>query len=158
MRATLYKTLSNEKTPVELPAGKTVREALPGIDLENAIIVVNGRVEKPCYVLKEKDVVMVRLTPSGTTAMLVTLIVVAVVAVAAGVVGGIAMYKAKKAAEEAEKELEKMKKLSNRSDIDNRPFLRGAARRTPWRRGTASPTSSVGTCSRRTCCAARSTG
>ena len=127
MRATLYKTLSNEKTPVELPAGKTVREALPGIDLENAIIVVNGRVEKPCYVLKENDVVMVRLTPSGTTAMLVTLIVVAVVAVAAGVVGGIAMYKAKKAAEEAEKELEKMKKLSNKSDIDNRPFLRGAS-------------------------------
>lgn len=127
MRATLYKTLSNEKTPVELPAGKTVREALPGIDLDNAIIVVNGRVEKPCYTLKEKDVVMVRLTPSGTTAMLVTLIVVAVVAVAAGVVGGIAMYKAKKAAEEAQEELEKVKKLTNKSDIDNRPFLRGAS-------------------------------
>lgn len=127
MKATLYKTLSNRQTPIELQAGQTVAAAFPEYDLENAIIVVNGKIVKPDYVLQEKDTVMIRLTPSGTVAAVVTLVVVAVVAVTAGVVGGIAAYKAKQAAEEAEKELEKVKKLTNKPEVDNRPFLRGAS-------------------------------
>jgi sulfur carrier protein ThiS len=127
MKATLYKTLSNRQTPIELQAGQTVAAAFPEYDLENAIIVVNGKIVKPDYVLQEKDTVMIRLTPSGTVALAVTLVVVAVVAVAAGVVGGIAAYKAKQAAEEAERELEKVKKLTNKPEVDNRPFLRGAS-------------------------------
>lgn len=127
MKATLYKTLSNRQTPIEVKAGQTVARAFPELDLENAIIVVNGRIEKPDYVLQETDKVMIRLTPSGTTALIVTLVVVAVVAVGAGVVGGIAAYKAKQAAEKAEKELEKVKKLTNKPEVDNRPFLRGAS-------------------------------
>ena len=127
MKATLYKTLSNRQTPIEVKAGQTVARAFPELDLENAIIVVNGRIEKPDYVLQETDKVMIRLTPSGTTALIVTLVVVAVVAVGAGVVGGIAAYKAKQAAEEAERELEKVKKLTNKPEVDNRPFLRGAS-------------------------------
>ena len=106
---------------------QTIAAAFPEYDLENAIIVVNGKIVKPDYVLQEKDTVMIRLTPSGTVALVVTLVVVAVVAVAAGVVGGIAAYKAKQAAEEAEKELEKVKKLTNKPEIDNRPFLRSAS-------------------------------
>lgn len=127
MRATLYKTLSNKQTPIELQAGQTIAAAFPHYDLENAVIVVNGKIVKPDYVLKESDTVMIRLTPSGTTALVVTLIVVAVVAVTAGVVGGVAAYKAKQAAEKAEKELEKVKKLTNKPEVDNRPFLRGAS-------------------------------
>lgn len=127
MKATLYKTLSNRQTPIEVKAGQTVTRAFPELDLENAIVVVNGRIEKPDYVLQETDKVMIRLTPSGTTALIVTLVVVAVVAVGAGVVGGIAAYKAKQAAEEAERELEKVKKLTNKPEVDNRPFLRGAS-------------------------------
>lgn len=127
MKATLYKTLSNRQTPIEVKAGQTVARAFPKLDLENAIIVVNGHIEKPDYVLQETDKVMIRLTPSGTTALIVTLVVVAVVAVGAGVVGGIAAYKAKQAAEEAERELEKVKKLTNKPEVDNRPFLRGAS-------------------------------
>ena len=127
MKATLYKTLSNRQTPIELQAGQTVAAAFPEYDLENAIIVVNGKIVKPDYVLQEKDTVMIRLTPSGTVALVVTLVAVAVVAVGAGVVGGIAAYKAKQAAEKAEKELEKVKKLTNKPEVDNRPFLRGAS-------------------------------
>lgn len=127
MKATLYKTLSNRQTPIEVKAGQTVARAFPELDLENAIIVVNGRIEKPDYILQETDKVMIRLTPSGTTALVVTLVVVAIVAVGAGVVGGIAAYKAKQAAEEAERELEKVKKLTNKPEVDNRPFLRGAS-------------------------------
>ena len=109
MKATLYKELSNRQTPIELPAGKSIKEALPDIDLENAIIVVNDKVVKPDYILKEKDIVTIRVTPTGTTALIVTLIVVAVVAVSAAVVGGVQAYKAKQAAEKAQEELEKSK-------------------------------------------------
>lgn len=127
MKATLYKTLSNEKTPIEVKAGQTVREALPDFDLENAIILINGKIKNPDYRLKENDTATIRLTPSGTVALIVTLVVVAVVAVSAAVVGGVQAYKAKQAAEKAQEELEKVKKLTNKSDIDNRPFLRGAS-------------------------------
>lgn len=127
MKATLYKELSNKQTPIEIPAGKSIKEALPDIDLENAIIVVNGKVVKPDYILKENDLATIRLTPAGTVALIVTIAVVAVVAVTAAVVGGVQAYKAKQAAEKAQEELEKVKKLTNKSDIDNRPFLRGAS-------------------------------
>lgn len=125
MKATLYKELSNRQTPIELPAGKSLKEALPDIDLENAIIVVNDKIVKPDYILQENDVAMIRVTPSAITTII--LVATAVVAVAAGIIGGIALYKAKEASEKAEEELEKMKKLTNKSDIDNRPFLRGAS-------------------------------
>lgn len=127
MNATLYKELSNKQTPIEVKAGQTIREALPDIDLENAIIVVNNKIVDGEYIIKKDDTITIRLTPSGTTALVVTLILVAVVAVGAGVVGGIAAYKAKEAAENAERELEKAKKLTNKPEIDNRPFLRGAS-------------------------------
>ena len=127
MKATLYKELSNKQTPLELQAGLTVQKALPCFDLDNAIIVINGRIENYNYILQEKDRVTIRLTPSGTTALLVVAIVSAVVAVGAGVVGGIFAYKARVEAEKAKAELEKMKKMSNKPDIDNRPFLRGAS-------------------------------
>ena len=127
MKATLYKELSNKKSPIEVKAGQTIREALPDFDLENAIILINGKIKNPGYRLKENDTVMIRLTPGSTTAVMITLIIVAVVAVGAGVAGGIAAYKAKLAAEKAQEELEKVKRLTNKSDIDNRPFLRGAS-------------------------------
>lgn len=125
MKATLYKELSNKQTPIELPAGKSIQDALPDLDLENAIIVINGRIEKPEYILKENDIAAIRLTPSAMTT--VAIIAIAVVAVGAAIVGGIALYNAKQAAEKAQEELEKIKKLTNKNDIDNRPFLRGAS-------------------------------
>src|SRR5574344_146456 len=125
MKATLYKELSNRQTPIELPAGKSIKEAMPDLDLDNAIIVVNGKVVKPEYRLKENDLVTIRLTPAGATT--IAIIAIAVVAVGAAIVGGVALYKAKQAAEKAEEELEKVKKLTNKPEIDNRPFLRGAS-------------------------------
>ena len=127
MKAILYKELSNKQTQIELQAGLTVQEALPNLDLENAIIVINGRIKNYNYVLQVGDKVTIRLTPTGTTALIVTAIVLAVVAVGASVVGGVFAYKARVDAEKAKEELEKMKKLSNSPTIDNRPFLRGAS-------------------------------
>ena len=125
MKATLYKELSNRQTPIELPAGKSIKEALPDIDLENAIIVVNDKVVKPDYILKEKDIVTIRVTPAEATTF--AIIAFALVAVGSAIVGGVQAYKAQQAAEKAQEELEKVKKLTNKSDIDNRPFLRGAS-------------------------------
>ena len=125
MKATLYKTLSNEKTPIEVKAGQTVREALPDFDLENAIILINGKIKNPDYRLKENDIATIRLTPAAATT--IAIIAIAVVAVGAGIIGGVALYEAKQAEEKAQEELEKVKKLTNKSDIDNRPFLRGAS-------------------------------
>ena len=127
MKATLYKELSNKQTTIELQAGLTVKEALPDLDLMNAIILINGKIEKEDYVLQVADNVTIRLTPSGTTALVVTAIVLGVLALGAGVVGGVVAYNARAGAEKAKAELEKMKKLSNNPSIDNRPFLRGAS-------------------------------
>lgn len=129
MKATLFKTLSNEKTFIELPSGLTVKEAFPDIDLENSIIVVNGKIQNPEYILKKNDVVMIRITPGvvSTTVLAITGIVLAVVAIGGAIYAGIKAYQAKDAANKALEELEKVKKLTNKSDIDNRPFLRGAA-------------------------------
>ena len=127
MKATLYKELSNRQSPIELPAGKPIKEALPALDLENAIIVSNDKIVNADYITKENDIITIRLTPSGTTALVVTAIIVGAVAVGAGVTAGVMAYKAKAAAEKAQEELEKVKKLTNKSDIDNRPFLRGAS-------------------------------
>lgn len=127
MKATLYKELSNRQSPIELPAGKPIKEALPALDLENAIIVANDKIVNADYITKENDIITIRLTPSGTTALVVTAVIVGVVAVGAGVTAGVMAYKAKAAAEKAQEELEKVKKLTNKSDIDNRPFLRGAS-------------------------------
>ena len=119
MKATLYKELSNRQSPIELPAGKPIKEGLPSLDLENAIIVSNDKIVNADYITKENDIITIRLTPSGTTALVVTAIIVGVVAVGAGVTAGVMAYKAKAAAEKAQEELEKVKKLTNKSDIDN---------------------------------------
>ena len=127
MKATLYKELSNKQTPIELQTGLTVQEALPNFDLDNAIIVINGKIENSDYLLQIADKVTIRLTPSGTVALIATAVVAAVVAVAAGIAGGVIAYKARENAEKSKAELEKMKRLANKPEIDNRPFLRGAS-------------------------------
>lgn len=129
MKATLYKELSNEQTPIIVEEGKTIRQSLYGINFENSIIVVNGKIENPEYRLKENDVVMIRITPGAisSTVLAVVAITMAVVAVGVGIYGGVKAYQANKAAKQAQAELEKVKKLTNKSDIDNRPFIRGAS-------------------------------
>lgn len=123
MRINFFKELSNKNTPVEVPAGQTVAEVLQGINLDNTIILANGKPVESSYILKEGDLVTVRMTPGWTGVAIALAIVAGVAAVAAGV----ASYRAKVAAEKAKKELEKLKNSANNSEIDNRPFLRGAS-------------------------------
>ena len=125
MKATLFEKLSNEKQTIEVKSGQPIKNALPDFDLENSIIIVNGKVKNQDYVLQEEDTVTIRLTPGLSTTAII--IISAVVAVGAGIVGGVMAYRAKLAADRAKEELEKVKKLTNKNDIDNRPFLRGAS-------------------------------
>ncbi len=126
MKATLYKQLSNAKTEIKITSGVALKHSTADIDLENAIIIVNGKICRADYAPKEGDIITIRLTPSAT-GLLVTAIVVGVIALGAAIAGGIYAYKARLAAKRAQEELDRMKKLTNRSDIDNRPFLRGAS-------------------------------
>lgn len=152
MKATTYRNLSNRKEIVQVVAGQSVSAAFPQINFENAVAIVNGKEVTADYMLNEHDVLTIRELPAGVTAAIVAMVAVVV---AVGVVGGIQLYKAKRAAEEAQEELEKIKKQTNRDDIDNRPFLRGASNTAAKEK--SSPTFAGDTCSRPTCFAVRST-
>lgn len=125
MNATIYKSLSNKSEIATVTPGQSVAAAFPDIDFANAVIIVNGEERTADYVLREFDVLTIRELPSGVTAAVIGVVVA--IAIGAGIYAGVQIYKAKKAAEEAQKELEKLKKQSNKDDIDNRPFLRGAS-------------------------------
>ena len=128
IKATLYKSLSNEAGTVELETGKTIAENLPDIDFENALVIVNGKLIRENHTVQEKDIILIRVTPAGATAVLAaTLITVAVAAVVGGVIAGVEIYKQKEAAAKMQAELDRMKKMSAKPDLDNRPFLRGAS-------------------------------
>lgn len=123
MKATTYRSLSNRKEIVTVRAGQSVAQAFPQINFENAVVIVNGEEVAADYILKEHDVVTIRELPGMAGAA----IALAAALVVGSVYCGIQLYKAKKAAEEAQEEIEKIKKQTNRDDIDNRPFLRGAS-------------------------------
>lgn len=122
MKANIFKELSNSNTVIEIEEGRTIKEAVP-YNLENSIIIVNGKPSDQNHIVKNGDVITIRLVPGVTGA----LIALGVAVLAVAVVGGIAAYKAKKANQRAQEELDRIKNLSNNSDIDNRPFLRGAS-------------------------------
>lgn len=127
MKATLIKNLSNKNTTVEIEPGQTLQEAFPKIDFDYAVCCIGNKkkVDKN-YIVKPDDVITIRQFPAGATAAIVTAVVVGVVAVGVGVAGGVQAYQAKKEAQKAQEELEKVKKITNKSEIDNRPFLRNA--------------------------------
>ncbi len=126
MTLLLFEHLIGKARMVKVKAGTAIKDALPEYDLENALIFINNEFRDPSYILKEEDIATVRLCPGAMTAFVITSIVLAVAAVVTGVVIGVQAYQAKLAAEKAAEELEKLKNSTN-SDIDNRPFLRGAS-------------------------------
>lgn len=125
MKTTIYRSLSNKKEIATVTPGRSVAETFPDIDFDNAVTIVNGEERTADYVIQEFDVLTIRELPQGMTAAVAGIFIA--LAVGAGIFAGVQIYKAKKAAEEAQKELDKVKKQSNKDDIDNRPFLRGAS-------------------------------
>lgn len=125
MKANLIKTLKNNAELVDIEAGRSARRNFPGVDFENAVLIINGKIAEPDTIIQDGDVVTLRQIPGDLTD---TPWWVATFIIPFGFLIQPAelAYKAKKQAEEAERELEKIKKLTNNPEIDNRPFLRGA--------------------------------
>ena len=124
MKALIIKSLSNKPEVIDVPAGKSVKKVFKDVDFENAVVLINGIKKSPDTIIKENDIVTLRLIPADlreTEWWVATFIIpfgfiIQPIEIAA---------EAQKEADKAEKELEKIKKLTN-SNIDNRPFLRGA--------------------------------
>lgn len=126
MKANLIKTLKNTAELVDIEAGRSARANFPGVDFENAVLIINGKVSNPDTIIQDGDVVTLRQIPGDLTE---TPWWVATFIIPFGFIIQPAeiAYKARQQAEEAERELEKIKKLTNSASIDNSPFLRGAS-------------------------------
>ncbi len=125
MKANIIKSLKNNAEVIEIEAGKTARENFPGVDFENAILIIDGKIAQPDIIVHDNNIVTLRQIPadlSDTPWWVATFIIPFGFIIQPAELA----YKARKAAEEAERELEKIKKLTNNPEIDNRPFLRGA--------------------------------
>lgn len=125
MKAIIIKSLSNKPHIIDIAPGKSARDNFKDIDFENAVLIINGQKRKPETIIQKSDTVTVRLIPADLTD---TPWWVSTFIIPFGfVIQPVELaWKAKQEAEKAEKELEKIKKLTNKTDLDNRPFLRGA--------------------------------
>jgi len=125
MKANLIKTLKNNAELVDIEAGRSARRNFPGVDFENAVLIINGRIAEPDTIIQDGDVVTLRQIPADLTD---TPWWVATFIIPFGFLIQPAQLaaKAKKEAEEADREIEKLKKMTNQPAIENLPFLRGA--------------------------------
>ena len=125
MKANLIKSLRNKIELVDIEAGRSARANFPGVNFDNAVLLINGRISEPDTIIKNDDIVTLRQIPADLTD---TPWWVATFLIPFGFLIQPAelAYKARQQADEAERELEKMKKLTNAPSIDNSPFLRGA--------------------------------
>ena len=126
MKANLIKTLKNTAELVDIEAGRSARANFPGVEFENAVLIINGKISNPNTIIQDGDIVTLRQIPGDLTE---TPWWVANFIIPFGFIIQPAeiAYKARQQADEAERELEKIKKLTNSANIDNSPFLRGAS-------------------------------
>ena len=125
MKANLIKTLRNKIELVDIEAGRSARANFPGVNFDNAVLLINGRVSEPDTIIKDNDIVTLRQIPADLTETpwwVATFLIPFGVFIQPIELG----IKAREQAAEAERELEKIKKLTNAPGIDNSPFLRGA--------------------------------
>ena len=126
MKANLIKTLKNTAELVDIEAGRSARANFPGVEFENAVLIINGKISNPDTIIQDGDIVTLRQIPGdltetpwwAATFFIPFGFIIQPVEIA---------YKARQQADEAERELEKIKKLTNSANIDNSPFLRGAS-------------------------------
>lgn len=124
----IYKGLSEEYRTIKGNASVNVlaHELYPELDLEQCIILNAGEQIAPDYILKDNDIVFIRIIPGATGAVVMAVISLVCAAVAVGA----AVYSAveqQKAQEEMEKAQKQAKALAER--ITQLPFLKGANNR-----------------------------
>ncbi len=47
MKANLIKSLKNNAELVDIEAGRSARANFPGVDFENAVLIINGKIATP---------------------------------------------------------------------------------------------------------------
>lgn len=124
----IYKGLSEEYRTIKGNASvnELAHELYPELDLEQCIILNAGEQIAPDYILKDNDIVFIRVIPGATGAVVMAVISLVCAAVAVGA----AVYSAveqQKAQEEMEKAQKQAKALAER--ITQLPFLKGANNR-----------------------------
>lgn len=124
----IYKGLSEEYKTIKGNASvnELTHELYPELDLEQCIILNAGEQIAPDYILKDNDIVFIRVIPGATGAIVMAVISLVCAAVAVGA----AVYSAveqQKAQEEMEKAQKQAKALAER--ITQLPFLKGANNR-----------------------------
>ena len=67
MKANLIKSLRNKIELVDIEAGRSARANFPGVNFDNAVLLINGRVSEPDTIIKNDDIVMLRQIPADLT-------------------------------------------------------------------------------------------
>ncbi|MCR5723459.1 MAG: hypothetical protein K6G80_00055 [Treponema sp.] len=139
IKAVVYKDLSDAYELVLVKARVSAREAFKHSvqNWRNAVLLVNGTVQQPDYVLKESDIVAVRSVPHASVAAALGVSTLAVwlmaggaaVLAAGGAYLGYLCYEAKKEAERAQDRIDELKN-STSNDVINLPYLKGASNTT----------------------------
>ena len=64
MKANLIKTLKNNAELVDIEAGRSARANFPGVDFENAVLIINGKIAEPDTIIQDNDIVTLRQIPA----------------------------------------------------------------------------------------------
>jgi hypothetical protein len=67
MKANLIKSLRNKIELVDIEAGRSARANFPGVNFDNAVLLINGRVSEPDTIIKNDDIVTLRQIPADLT-------------------------------------------------------------------------------------------
>ena len=118
----VYNGIGNEVTTYH--GSGMVKDAVPGIDWEHALILRAGRAISPDYRLQDDDIIFIRILPTAmTTALIATAITLAVIGVAGGIIAGAMLYNQRV---ELEALQNAQKAAKSKHTIDKLPFVKGA--------------------------------
>jgi len=118
MQAIRYKDLSDAYSAVAIEAGKTIQQNFPELTLSDQVILANGKLTTPDYLVKDGDVIVLRSIP-GASVITVVLLAVALIG---AVYTGYQAYQMRKQVEEMQ---DAMKSVND--SVVSAPTLRGAS-------------------------------
>ncbi|MGI5099047.1 hypothetical protein E4N70_02240 [Treponema vincentii] len=121
----VYNGIGQDVTTYE--ASGVLKDALPSIDWEHALILKAGKAIPCDYQLQDDDIIFIRILPAAATSILIaTTVLLAVAGIAAGVVVGVKMYEQRQQLEALQKA---QKNAKAKNAIEQLPFVKGAQNR-----------------------------
>ena len=103
-----------------------LKDALPSIDWEHALILKAGKAVAPDYLLQDDDIIFIRMIPAtGAEFLIVSMVLLLIAGVAGGIYTGVQLYNQRKQLEE----MQKAQKAAKNTNIEQLPFVRGAQNR-----------------------------